>query len=211
MWQFHYQSIKGSNKKKIVTVTRELNTNFKNELRLILQQWEGILPKKVNNSQAPLVEVVRGGQAGAELLKRFQSPLEPYAIVVGSASEEGIDLQAFTKGIIHYVFHWSPGKMVQREGRVDRIGRAVDRQDEYKIFNNKRFKSCLDSNRNLHVHYLLIPDTYDERKYYRLRERQFLYNLLVPTNMESEELHFGGDEKSIAKLAFRLGVSVTHR
>jgi hypothetical protein len=210
IWDLYYKSSKiQSKRKKIKDVIGKLNKGFKKELSLVRQQWEGILPQKVKGDHIPLVQVVKSGETGTEIFKRFQSPLEPYAIVVGSASEEGIDLQAFTKGIIHYVFHWSPGKMVQREGRVDRIGRAVDREGEYRIFKRDPFKACISDDRGLNVHYLLIPDTYDERKYYRLRERQFLYNLLVPINMESDELYFCGDS-TIKKLAFKLGVNKTY-
>ena len=61
--------------------------------------------------------------------------------------------------------------------------------------------------KDLQVHYILMPHTYDERKYYRMKERQYLFNLLVPANLENEAFHLSDKLTTGKGLSFKLGVN----
>ena len=119
-------------------------------------------------------------------LAAFQLPLEPFAIIVSNAGSEGLDMQNYSKGCIHYDMTWSPGRMVQRNGRINRIG-----------------KKC-PKNQDIENHYLIIPNTYDERIFSALQKRMKALNLLIPIDVESEKLFIDMDAKDAKKLSFNL-------
>jgi len=175
--------------------------HFAKEIGRIWKAWAHELPGD------KMVETYSGSSGNIIALKRFQSPLEPFALVLSKAGEEGIDLQAFSKGIINYDFDWRPGNMLQRQGRIDRLNKATDKRGAHAIFKKKRFNLHLGK-KPIQIHYLLIPHTYDERKYYRMRERQYLFNLLIPANLENESLHCNCKTKNVKGLALKLGKSV---
>ena len=206
MWQLYWENEKNTKRKKRGSnALKSLISVLKKDRKRLLKQFEGEFPR--HNPR--LVEVFNGEKKNLEALRAYQTPLEPIALVVSSAGEEGIDLQAFTKGIIHYDFCWSPGKMVQREGRVDRIGSAVEMYGKHELFKKKELGLRKHiKNRGLQVHYLMIPDTYDERKYMRMRERQRLFRLLVPSNLEDERINIEGSmsEKKLSRLCIKLSV-----
>ncbi|WKZ33539.1 MAG: DEAD/DEAH box helicase family protein [Thermodesulfobacteriota bacterium] len=204
LWALYYGKHQKSvvrRKSLIENTKRDIERIFKKELKKVLRQWDEALPGK------ELVSCYNGSSKNAQDLKRFQWPLEPCALVLSKACEEGVDLQAFTSGVIHYDFDWSPGRMVQREGRVDRIGRAIDKKGVHKIFAEKKFKSHLDD-RHLQFHYLVMPNTYDERKFVRMTERRKLFKLLVPVNLEDEykSFHTQKNSRDITGLSFDLSV-----
>jgi len=119
-------------------------------------------------------------------LAAFQSPLEPFAMIVSNAGSEGLDMQKYSKGCIHYDMTWSPGLMVQRNGRINRIG-----------------KKC-PKNQAIENHYLIIPNTYDERIFSALQKRMKALNLLIPIDAESEKLFVDIDSRDAKKLKFNL-------
>jgi hypothetical protein len=202
MWGLYYKKYrkKGWKPEKCGSeVANDFKKIFDRKTNRIWQRWEDELPGSC------LIEVYNGNTRSSEVLKHFQSPLEPLVLITSRVGEEGIDLQAFTKGIIHYDFDWSPGKMVQREGRVDRIGRAIELMGKFKVFRKKNLKRHLKKE-DMQVHYILLPHTYDERKYYRMKERQYLFNLLVPTDLENKAFHLAGNKIVDNKLSFKLGV-----
>lgn len=55
-------------------------------------------------------------------LQRFQKATDCFVLVSDSSGEEGLNLQ-FADWIIHFDLPWSPNRLEQRIGRVDRIGR----------------------------------------------------------------------------------------
>lgn len=54
--------------------------------------------------------------------KRFQETTDCFVLVSDSSGEEGLNLQ-FADWIIHFDLPWSPNRLEQRIGRLDRIGR----------------------------------------------------------------------------------------
>ena len=120
------------------------------------------------------------------ILNEFQNPLEPFALIVSNAGSEGLDMQNYTKGCIHYDMAWSPGVMIQRNGRINRIGKQCAKRQA------------------VQNHYLVIPNTYDERIFSALQKRMTALNLLVPIDIESKELFMDIDHKNAKKIAFNL-------
>lgn len=89
----------------------------------------------------------------------FKEMGQPWLLVASNVGAEGIDLQTFTKRIIHYDMEWNPAKMEQREGRGDRIGRQL--------------------NEAIRVIYCLVPNTYDERMFTQLIARDRWHGVLL--------------------------------
>ena len=58
--------------------------------------------------------------------------ISPVRILLATdAASEGLDLQNFCSRLIHYEIPWSPTKMEQRNGRVDRHGQKAKQVDVY--------------------------------------------------------------------------------
>lgn len=91
----------------------------------------------------------------------FRSIAGPWAIVASNVGAEGIDLQTYTRRLVHYDLEWNPARMEQREGRGDRIGRRLPRSE------------------GLSVVYALIPGTYDERMFHQLVARDRWHGVLL--------------------------------
>lgn len=136
-----------------------------------------------------LVETYSSNESASQQKKSlaaFQSPLEPFVLIVSNAGSEGLDMQNYSRGCIHYDMTWSPGLMVQRNGRINRIG-----------------KKC-PKNQAIENHYLIIPNTYDERIFSALHKRMKALNLLIPVDVESEKLFIDIDSKDAKNLKFNL-------
>ncbi len=91
----------------------------------------------------------------------FCSPLGPWALVASNVGSEGIDLQTFSKHLVHFDIEWNPARMEQREGRIDRIGRKL-REKEH-----------------VNIYFLLVRGTYDERMLHQLVARQRWHSILL--------------------------------
>jgi superfamily II DNA or RNA helicase len=48
-------------------------------------------------------------------------------LIATDCMSEGINLQEFYTGVIHYDLPWNPNRLEQREGRVDRFGQSADK------------------------------------------------------------------------------------
>jgi ATP-dependent helicase HepA len=66
-----------------------------------------------------------------ENLNRFKKDPNCFILVCDSSGEEGLNLQ-FVNYTIHFDLPWSPNRLEQRIGRVDRIGRPL--QVEFTVF-----------------------------------------------------------------------------
>ena len=95
---------------------------------------------------------------------RFCSPWLPWVLVASHVAEEGIDLQTYTRHIVHYEVEWNPARMEQREGRGDRRGR---------LFNRRNTKEPLD------VYFPLVGQTYEERILHQLVMRMRWHGVLL--------------------------------
>ena len=70
------------------------------------------------------VKVIHGGmdeEDREEVKTAFNSPDHPIRILVATdAAREGVNLQAHCHNLFHYDLPWNPGRMEQRNGRIDR-------------------------------------------------------------------------------------------
>ena len=71
------------------------------------------------------VKVIHGGmdeEDREEVKTAFNSPDHPIRILVATdAAREGVNLQAHCHNLFHYDLPWNPGRMEQRNGRIDRM------------------------------------------------------------------------------------------
>lgn len=91
--------------------------------------------------------------------ENFNRPYAPVVLLVSKVGEEGIDLQAHTRYVLHYDIEWNPAKMEQREGRVDREGR--------------------ETRGAVQVQFFLLKDTYEERVFHTVMQRHAWFEVLI--------------------------------
>jgi hypothetical protein len=75
------------------------------------------------------IEYLHGGIAPEERARVIDEIREhegPFLMVLTEIGQEGIDLQ-FATGVFHYDLPWNPMRLVQRNGRVHRIGQEAPR------------------------------------------------------------------------------------
>lgn len=113
----------------------------------------------------------------------------PWVLVASNVGSEGIDLQTYTRRIVHYDLEWNPARMEQREGRGDRVGRLLKGK--------------------LQVFYSLVPGTYDERMFHQLVARDRWHGVLLgkPAQVLQEEERTDApllDRKKLRKMQLRL-------
>ena len=84
------------------------------------------------------------GQPGDEVEKKDEISL----LIATDVLSEGVNLQAGSI-VINYDFHWSPVRLIQRQGRIDRIG---SEHDKIRIFN---FLPDKDVEEKLHIHEII--------------------------------------------------------
>lgn len=89
----------------------------------------------------------------------FREVTQPWVLVASNVGAEGIDLQTYTRRIVHYDLEWNPARMEQREGRGDRVGRLLREE--------------------LSIIYCLVPRTYDERMFHQLVARDRWHGVLL--------------------------------
>lgn len=89
----------------------------------------------------------------------FRTPLAPWALVASNVGSEGIDLHTFSAHLVHFDIEWNPARMEQREGRSDRLGRALKEP--------------------VNVYFILVRGTYDERMLHQLVARQRWHSVLL--------------------------------
>lgn len=89
----------------------------------------------------------------------FREVMQPWVLVASNVGAEGIDLQTYTRRIVHYDLEWNPARMEQREGRGDRVGRLLREE--------------------LAILYCLVPRTYDERMFHQFVARDRWHGVLL--------------------------------
>lgn len=104
--------IKDSGAKAVVFTSFE---SAQEEIFRCLQIAFGIRSVSAHDSRRSRVEI--DGD-----LQRFQKEADCFVLVSDSSGEEGLNLQ-FADWIIHFDLPWSPNRLEQRIGRLDRIGR----------------------------------------------------------------------------------------
>jgi ERCC4-related helicase len=109
--------------------------------------------------------------------ENFNRPYAPLVLLASRVGEEGIDLQAHTRFVLHYDIEWNPAKMEQREGRVDREGRLA--KDP------------------VHVQFFLLKDTYEERVFHTVMQRHLWFEVLIGGKKKELAKAFDVDEAAI--------------
>lgn len=125
------------------------------DMRVGLNPWGGRRPLRV-------VERYTGKDARVDRDRAatgFREVGPPWVLVASQVGAEGIDLQVYTRRIVHYDLEWNPARMEQREGRGDRVGRLLPE--------------------NLSILYCLVPGTYDERMFHQLVARDRWHGVLL--------------------------------
>jgi superfamily II DNA/RNA helicase len=89
----------------------------------------------------------------------FKTAFAPWILVATNVGSEGIDLQTYSRHLVHFDLEWNPARMEQREGRIDRFGRALKEPSQ--------------------IYYLLVKDTYDERMFHQYLARQRWHAVLL--------------------------------
>ena len=117
-----------------------------------------------------VVTRVTGAVAGTErdrLFVGFNTPLLPEVLIVTTVGQEGIDLHAECRHVIHHDLPWNPATLEQRTGRVDRIGSKAERLSV----------AGRDGSLNIVVPY--IAKTYDEHRFDVLQGRAHLFDVTL--------------------------------
>jgi hypothetical protein len=113
-------------------------------------------------AKAPLAATFTGDETRRErdaIAEAFKTALAPWILVATNVGSEGIDLHTYSRHLVHFDLEWNPARMEQREGRIDRLGRALKEPAR--------------------IYYLLVRDTYDERMFHQLIARQRWHGVLL--------------------------------
>ncbi|MEO7735370.1 MAG: DEAD/DEAH box helicase [Kofleriaceae bacterium] len=130
-------------------------------------------------ASAPLAATFTGDdtrRARDSIAEAFKTALAPWILVATNVGSEGIDLHTYSRHLVHFDLEWNPARMEQREGRIDRLGRALKEPAR--------------------IYYLPVKDTYDERMFHQLVARQRWHGVLLGR----KALQLGTAEAPIAKL-----------
>jgi len=113
-------------------------------------------------AKAPLAATFTGDDTRRKrdaIAEAFMTALTPWILVATNVGSEGIDLHKYSRHLVHFDLEWNPARMEQREGRIDRLGRALKEPAR--------------------IYYLLVKDTYDERMFHQLIARQRWHGILL--------------------------------
>lgn len=71
----------------------------------------------------------------------FNSPFRPFVLASTSIGQEGLDFHYYCRRIVHWNLPTNPIDLEQREGRINRYGSLVIRQNIAKRYDNQKFKN----------------------------------------------------------------------
>ncbi|MBK6381850.1 MAG: DEAD/DEAH box helicase [Chitinophagaceae bacterium] len=129
------------------------------------------LSKSLNELKGIRIEYLHGGIAPEERARRldeFRESEDRFLLILTEIGQEGIDLQ-FATGVFHYDLPWNPMRLVQRNGRVHRIG-----QESPEVF----------------IHTFLVSHSLDDRIEAAIARRM---ELVYTTFGDLPDGLFGGD------------------
>jgi hypothetical protein len=133
--------------------------------------------KSLAELQGLRIEYLHGGVAPEERARRLNELRESedrFLLILTEIGQEGIDLQ-FATGVFHYDLPWNPMRLVQRNGRVHRIG-----QEAPEVF----------------IHTFLVNHSLDDRIEEAIARRM---ELVYSTFGDLPEGLFGGDVQQSLK------------
>ncbi len=174
------------------------------------------------NDDKSIRKASTGNENKSSLVNRFAPRANDYTLkaseteinmlIATDVLAEGLNLQDCDK-IINYDLHWNPVKLIQRFGRIDRIGST---HDEIYGFN---FLPETDLDRNLNLHEIVhnrIQDIHDtigedakildnseqinEDEMYAIYEKDVKQLALFEEKMEKESISFNEAEEELRKL-----------
>lgn len=128
------------------------------------------------------------GKDRDHLVNLFKLPMNPGILFCTKVGIEGIDLHTFCSDVVHYTLDWTPAEVEQKTGRVDRTREVPSLlKDLYK--KDPRFNGPQNNHEKSNVHFLILPETYDERQLFIINQRaERERNLLA----SSPDLEFDG-------------------
>ena len=168
--------------------------------------------RKASTSTENKVSLVNRFAPKANKYQLKQNEVEIQKLIATDVLAEGLNLQDCDK-IINYDLHWNPVKLIQRFGRIDRIGSEYD-----EIFGfNFLPETELDRNLNLHeIVHRRIQDIHDtigedaiildeseqlnEEDMYAIYEKDHKQLALFEENMDKESISFNEAEEELRKL-----------
>ena len=168
--------------------------------------------RKASTATANKISLVNQFAPKANKYKLKPSEVEIKKLISTDVLSEGLNLQDCDK-IINYDLHWNPVKIIQRFGRIDRIGSEHD-----EIFGfNFLPETALDRNLKLHeVVHRRIQDIHDtigedakildeseklnEDEMYAIYEKDHKQLALFEENMEKESINFNEAEEELRRL-----------
>lgn len=89
--------------------------------RYVSEQLKAELPKNVH---VVLITSELLDEARKEKIEAID-PTERHVLIATDCMSEGINLQRYFTGVLHYDLPWNPNRLEQREGRVDRFGQTA--------------------------------------------------------------------------------------
>jgi hypothetical protein len=124
-----------------------------NEERLLQFEWRFL------KSTLP-VYPYSGETQRQSIIRAFNSPFYPNALIATSVLQEGVDLHYHCSEVIHYGIAWTPGDNEQRIGRVDRLFGKL----------NNDLADMPET--RLPIHYPYLKDTIDQDQMERFIRRK---------------------------------------
>lgn len=107
---------------KVVPLRVLIFTEYADTKNYVVAQLEAALADTDRGDER--VRVLHGGmdEEDREDVKRaFNDPDDPVRILIATdAAREGVNLQAYCADLFHFDLPWNPGRMEQRNGRIDR-------------------------------------------------------------------------------------------
>jgi hypothetical protein len=110
------------------------------------------------------VAVLTGNEADTRdfVTQRFLTPGNPFLLVLTNICTVGVDLHRFCWDVLHFTPSWTPHELEQKTGRIDRPRIGWERA--FEIANPSMINK-------VRVHFLIWPNTYDERMLSRVHLR----------------------------------------
>ncbi|NLB60719.1 MAG: helicase, partial [Lentisphaerae bacterium] len=163
---------------KLQTLKKRLSEKpLQGTKRLIFTQYADTATYLFNNlnpgGKDPEIEVIFSGEKSKEkLVGRFapkanpeyhfaQGEVELMTVIATDVLAEGLNLQD-CDNIINYDLHWNPVRLIQRFGRIDRIGSEHERIFGYNFLPETKLDKNLGLRKKLHNRIQEIHDTIGE-------------------------------------------------
>lgn len=135
----------------MLTTRKNQKTLLFTESRVTAEYVYGYLRENMPNVRIGQTDSGKSSREKSDMIKRFDpvnnaveiAPEEQIDILVSTdVLSEGVNLQA-GRTVINYDFHWNPVRLIQRVGRIDRIGSEHDVVDVINFLPTTKVDSAL--------------------------------------------------------------------